>query len=50
VLRTGRVVDPAANDPSDRAVRAVNDTIAADDRVDAVMLPVRDGITLARRR
>jgi caffeoyl-CoA O-methyltransferase len=50
VLRSGRVVDPAANDPSDRAVRAVNDTIAADDRVDAVMLPVRDGITLARRR
>jgi caffeoyl-CoA O-methyltransferase len=49
VLRHGRVVDPAAQNEADLAVRAVNDTIAADPRVDSVMLPVRDGVTLARR-
>ena len=36
--------------PADRATRAVNDTVAADDRVDSVMLALRDGVTLARRR
>jgi caffeoyl-CoA O-methyltransferase len=50
VLRAGRVVDPAAQDPDDVAIREVNDTIAADSRVDSVMLPVRDGVTVARRR
>jgi caffeoyl-CoA O-methyltransferase len=50
VLREGRVVDPAAQTPPDLAMRQVNDTVAADVRVDAVMLPVRDGITVVRRR
>ena len=50
VLRSGRVVDPAAQDAADVAIRRVNDTVAADPRVESVMLPVRDGITLARRR
>jgi caffeoyl-CoA O-methyltransferase len=49
VLRSGRVIDPAAQDQADLAIRKVNDTIARDPRVDAVMLPIRDGITLARR-
>ena len=31
-------------------MRAVNDRVAADDRVDVVMLPLRDGVTVARRR
>ena len=31
-------------------MRAVNDRVAADDRVDVVMLPIRDGVTVARRR
>ncbi|MEV4278299.1 O-methyltransferase [Actinoplanes xinjiangensis] len=48
VLRGGRVLDPA--DESDRAVAGLNDRIVTDDRVDSVMLPVRDGVTLLRRR
>ena len=32
------------------AIRAVNDHIAADDRVEAVMLPIADGLTIARKR
>jgi len=48
VLRDGRVLDPA-ND-SDRAVSDLNDRIVTDDRVESVMLAVRDGVTLVRKR
>jgi len=50
VLRSGRVVDPAAQDEADMAIRQVNDTITADDRVRSVMLPLRDGVTVVRKR
>jgi caffeoyl-CoA O-methyltransferase len=50
VLRTGRVVDPAARDRADVVIRELNDAVVADQRVDSVMLPVRDGVTIARRR
>ncbi|CAM3077437.1 MULTISPECIES: O-methyltransferase [Streptomyces] len=50
VLRTGRVVDPEAQSPADVAIRRINDRITADDRMQSVMLPLRDGVTLARKR
>ena len=56
VLWSGRVVEspgPAeANEPDDntRAIRAFNDHVAADDRVDVAVLPAFDGLTIARRR
>ncbi|RKN39174.1 O-methyltransferase [Streptomyces hoynatensis] len=50
VLRGGRVADPAASDPADLAIRKVNDTVVADERVESVLLPIRDGLTLARKR
>ena len=50
VLWDGRVVKPDADDENTMAIRAFNDKVAADDRVDAVMLPVADGLTLARKR
>ncbi|MFI8853979.1 class I SAM-dependent methyltransferase [Streptomyces sp. 891-h] len=50
VLRSGRVVDPAAQDEADIAIRQINDTITADPRMQSVMLPLRDGVTLARKR
>lgn len=50
VLWGGRVVDPAADDDNTSAIRAFNDLVAADERVQAVMLPVSDGLTLIRRR
>jgi caffeoyl-CoA O-methyltransferase len=45
-LRGGRVLAPQNAD--DRAIAAFNDEVLADVRVDAVMLPVADGLTLAR--
>jgi caffeoyl-CoA O-methyltransferase len=49
VLWSGSVVDPEADDVNVSAIRAFNDHVAADTRVDKVMLPVSDGITLARK-
>jgi len=46
----GRVADPSDHEESTRAIRALNDFLVEDERVDAVMLPVADGITLARKR
>jgi caffeoyl-CoA O-methyltransferase len=48
VLRGGRVLDP--RDEADRAVAGLNDRIVTDERVESVMLPVRDGVTLIRKR
>ncbi|GGV43978.1 O-methyltransferase [Kitasatospora herbaricolor] len=50
VFLGGRVLDPAYQEPHHVAMRRLNELIAADERVDAVMLPVRDGVTVARRR
>ncbi|TNH28343.1 O-methyltransferase [Micromonospora orduensis] len=48
VLRGGRVIAP--RDADDRAIAAFNDEVLADVRVDPVMLPIADGLTLARVR
>jgi caffeoyl-CoA O-methyltransferase len=50
VLLSGRVLDPQPDDEGARTMVALNDRIAADDRVDSVMLAIADGITLARKR
>ncbi|MEV4488906.1 class I SAM-dependent methyltransferase [Micromonospora coxensis] len=47
-LRGGRVLAP--RDADDRAIAAFNDEVLADVRVEAVMLPIADGVTLARVR
>jgi O-methyltransferase len=50
VLQRGEVADPGNNDPRTMSLRALNAKIARDDRIDRVMLPIADGMTLARRR
>ena len=47
-LWSGRVLDP--QDESTKKIAELNDKIAGDDRVVAVQLTVRDGVTLIRRR
>ena len=49
VLWSGRVADPEADDGDTLALRAFNDAAAADARVECVMLPVADGLTLLRK-
>jgi caffeoyl-CoA O-methyltransferase len=48
VLWSGTVLDP--KEASDRAIVAFNDHVARDPRVEVVMLPVRDGVSLIRRK
>lgn len=50
VLWSGQVID--ANDTSEDtvAIRALNDFIASDTRVEAVLIPVADGITIVRKK
>ena len=50
VLWMGNVVDPSADDENTQAIRAFNDLVAADPRVDTAMLAVSDGLTLLRKR
>ena len=49
-LWSGRVVDDSDDSEDTRAIREFNEGVTADDRVKAVMLTVRDGVTLIRRR
>lgn len=49
VLSRGDVVDPGANENA-TAIAAFNDQVVADERVDVVMLPVADGLSLITPR
>jgi predicted O-methyltransferase YrrM len=46
-LWSGAVADPANNDRDTVAIRAFNDALHADRRVEIAMLPLGDGVTLA---
>ena len=49
-LWSGRVLDQSDDSEDTRAIREFNERVAADERVTSVLLTVRDGITLIRRR
>ena len=46
----GAVADANATDDNTKAIRAFNDVVAADDRVESVILTEGDGLTLVRKR
>lgn len=46
----GAVADPSQTDPDTTALRALNRKMQADDRVDFTMVPIGDGLALARKR
>jgi predicted O-methyltransferase YrrM len=50
VLWSGRVADPKARDADTAAIRAFNELVHHDERVDLSLLPVGDGLTLLRKR
>ena len=49
-LWDGKVVDPSAHDAQTEGILAFNDMIAADTRVEKVILPIRDGMTIIRKK
>jgi caffeoyl-CoA O-methyltransferase len=50
VLWSGRVIRASVRDADTRAIRAFNDRVAADARVESVILPVADGLAVVRKR
>ncbi|HVM31313.1 MAG TPA: class I SAM-dependent methyltransferase [Candidatus Limnocylindrales bacterium] len=50
VLAGGRVIDPSDVSEHGSAIRAFNGHVAADRRVERVLVPIRDGVLLLRRR
>lgn len=48
-LWSGRVLDPGPTDEDTVAIREFNDTVAADDRVRAVLLTLGDGVTVIQK-
>lgn len=45
----GKVADPAVEDPDTRAIRDLNRRVTRDPRVDASLIPLGDGVLLARK-
>lgn len=50
VLWGGDVIRPEEGDENTTAIRAFNDFVATDPRVESVIIPLADGITLARKQ
>ena len=49
-LWEGRVIDPAVTDADTEAIRAFNVKLKDDERVSLSLVPIGDGLTLARKR
>lgn len=50
VLWSGRVAEPTFQDADTVAIRQLNQKLKQDERVDISLLPMADGITIARKR
>jgi predicted O-methyltransferase YrrM len=50
VLWGGSVADPSNTTPSTRAIRALNERLRTDERVSISLVPIGDGLFLARKR
>lgn len=49
-LWTDKVLDPDAHDPQTEGIRTFNDMVVADPRFEVAMLPVRDGLSIIRKK
>jgi len=49
-LWSGRVADPSAQDADTRAIRDFNQSLHGDERIELSLVPIGDGLTLARKR
>ena len=50
VLWDGQVANPSATDEQTELIRAFNAALQQDDRVDLALIPIADGLTVARVR
>lgn len=50
VLWSGKVLDPGKADKDTQAIIQYNDKIAKDSRVETILVPIRDGLLIARKK
>lgn len=50
VLWSGKVIDDQCNDEDTIALRNFNDTLMSDSRLEVILLPLRDGLMVARKK
>ena len=50
VLWSGKVMDETQHDHDTKKIREFNETIQSDDRVENVLLPIRDGLMIIRKK
>ncbi len=50
VLWSGNVVNPEDQSPATKAIRAFNEKVQTDQRVDTCLVPIADGLFLCRKR
>ncbi len=50
VLWSGKVIDDQCDDEDTIALRNFNDTLMSDSRLELILLPVRDGLMVARKK
>jgi predicted O-methyltransferase YrrM len=50
VLWSGKVADPTVRDDDTIAIRTFNEELARDERIDISVIPIGDGLTIARKR
>jgi O-methyltransferase len=50
VLWSGAVADPKDTAETTKAIRAINEHVHKDERVDVSLIAIGDGLTLARKR
>ena len=46
----GKVAAPAADDPTTRAIKKFNRLTVSHPGLESVILPIRDGLTISRKR
>ncbi|MEC4891465.1 MAG: class I SAM-dependent methyltransferase [Oscillatoria sp. PMC 1051.18] len=49
-LWSGLVIDSTVQDPETRAIRTLNQKLYSDERIQLSLLPIADGLTLARKK
>ena len=50
VLWSGKVIDSSVDDADTIALRAFNSALLTDASVEVILLPIRDGLTVARKK
>ena len=49
-LWSGKILDESEHDPQTEGLRRFNDMVAADERVEKVFVPSRDGLTIIYKK